>query len=434
MKRFLFFVLTGFFLIFTLAAQEEAAQGAASLDWDIDTVFDDPSGNTEKREEENKQNEKKPEPSSSPAAGLIKKRGFTFDASFRFVGGLVPGWDEAPWHFDENKNYSTNPSVKLKASIGLDARISEALGVKSTVYFEVPNSSSSSNLRFFLDELFFDYSFYDVVFLRAGKFSLNWGISRNYGFANLLSRIPDSGYNRDPFMLKIDIPVGIGGIQLLVLTRANLMGGVTPNADDFAYGGKYNLAHPWFDMDIGLFYQKGMDLRGFLSLKTTLWNTEFYNEWLGDLDVENRNGFSGAVSLGFMREFFNRKFSVNAEIFYNAEKNAIWYSPETDIRSGRDYLFLEGFNLALNMLFRFGGRGNPRLFVQTLYAVNEYSARIIPGFRLSPWSNIDIYFAVPMSLGSKNGYYYSHNEDKDNRPFSFALLVSVTGSVRASHY
>ena len=437
MKRAIGAVLiTGLFFIMPLAAQEEA-----SLDWDISTIFDAPA---EERPKEDQEAEETARPS---AVSLLKRRGYTFDASFRFIGGLMPGWNQTPWYFDGAEKYSTNPVIRMRASFGIDAQISEALRAKVSVFFEIPPASgaaSNTALRFELGDFFFDYSLYDVVFIRAGKFSLNWGISRNFSFTNLLSRIPDvregSGqllrYRFDPYLVKVDVPIGIGGIQLLALTRVNLMGRVTPERRDFAFGGKYNLAHRLFDLDVGALYQRGMDTRAFASIKTTLWDFEIYNEWLGAIDEEKWNNFNGAVNLGFARDFniFDKRLSVNAEVFYNAESKALWYSPETDIRLGREYRFLEGFNLAMNLLFRFGGKGNPRLFTQALYAVDQKSARLTPGFRLTPWQNVDVYLAVPMSLGSKESYYYKYNEDNDNRPFSVVMLVTVRGSVRAAHY
>jgi len=406
----------------SIAAQEENSP-EASLDWDIDTIFDQPSDEIPGEEK----TEGITQVSSAPV-NLMSRRGYTFNASFRFVAGFLPGWDQAPWHFDGDQHYSTNPSVRMRSTFSINAQISEVLSVKTSLYFTIPSFA----IR--LDDFFFDYSLYETVFLRGGKFGLSWGISRNYNFANLISRIPDKKYNRAPFLLKADIPFGIGGFQFVTLTRANLMGGRTPAREDFAYGGKYNLAHPLFDADIGIFYQEGMDLRSFMSIKTTLWDFELYNEYLGAFDIEGNSGFSGAVNLGIAREFFDRKFSVNAEIFYNAERNAMWFSPETDLKDSEIFSFLEGFNLALNLLYRVGGKGNPRLFVQTLYAIEQDSARLIPGFRLSPWQHVDLYFAVPMSLGSKEGYYYLHNEDPRNRPFSVVLLATIRGSVRSAHY
>jgi hypothetical protein len=92
--------------------------------------------------------------------------------------------------------------------------------------------------------------------------------------------------------------------------------------------------------------------------------------------------------------------------------------------------------MALNLLYRFGGKGNPRLAAKILYAPTQTTAEIVPGFRLSPWSNIDVYLALPMALGKKDGFYYTNNDDptNKNRPFSVVMLVTLKGSVKASYY
>jgi len=459
MKRVFVFalasVIAGLFFVMPIASQEEITKEEDSLDWDIDTIFDQLAQDISVSE--TKKEEKKPTPAPSPTISQMKRRGLTVEAAYRFLGGAIPGWNQTPWDFDEGKEYSTNPSINMKATFSMDAQISEVFRAKSVIYYTIP-AATGSDFRFELGDFYFDYALYDAVFIRAGKFYLNWGISRNYSFTNLLSRIPPGpyrpvnptstaanpariNYNRDPYIFKADIPIGIGGLQLLSLTRINLFNpgntptttGWTPRREDFAFGGKYNLAHRLFDVDTGIFYQEKMDTRGFVSIKTTLWDIEFYNEWLGAIDIEKWNNFNGAVNLGFARDFyiFNRRLTVGGEVFYNAENNAIWYSPETDLKGSDVYRFLEGYNLAFNLLYRIGGKGNPRLFVQTLYSVDQNSARLTPGFRLTPWPNIDVYLAVPMSLGSKDGYYYLHNEDPRNRPFSIAMLVTVRGSVKA---
>ena len=121
-------------------------------------------------------------------------------------------------------------------------------------------------------------------------------------------------------------------------------------------------------------------------------------------------------------------------MFYNAEKETFWYRPEDNLRDAGSSLFVEGFNLALNLLYRFTGWGSPRLFAQVRYAPSQNSAMLVPGFRLSPWSHIDVYLAIPMALGGKNGYYYNNTEDAKNRPFSVMLFVTLKGSVQAGYY
>ena len=409
--------LSIFFLIFVfpyLAAQE------GGLDWDIDTIFDEPLPETPVEQPENT--------TEVSALNLVRQRGFTFDANYEFIAGLAPGWDVYPWVSADDEHFSWGQALKVNASLGLTAQISEVFRVRNTIGFSIPD------FGFNLGDLFFDYNMYDRIFFRGGKYSLAWGISPNFGFTNLLARVPGNSYSGDSYIFKADVPVGVGGVQLLTMTRANLMGGDVPARKDFGFGGKYNLAFHWADFDMGAFYQEGMALRGFLSIKTTIGNTEFYNEWLTAVDIDDKYNTSGAGNLGFARDFFNNKLSVNGELFFNAEGESYWYRPESSYRDAETSPFIEGFNMALNLLYRPGGRGEPRLFLQTLYAPMQESIRLVPGFRLRPWQHIELYLAVPVALGNKNGYYYSYTADPDNRPFSVVMLITLSGSVQAGYH
>jgi hypothetical protein len=203
-------------------------------------------------------------------------------------------------------------------------------------------------------------------------------------------------------------------------------------------GGKYNLALRKIDTDTGFFFQQGMPLRAFLSLKTTLKDTEVYSEGLAAFAYDKSQNLSGAFNLGAVHEFLNKKLTVNGEFFYNNEGNSFFYSAKTDFKDAETSPFIEGANIALNLLYRFGGKGNFSLFLQTLYAVNEKSGRMIPGFRLSPLSHIDIYFAIPVDLGYEDGYYYKNSwlKNRDDMPLRFAavFLISLTGNLKFTAY
>lgn len=435
MKRvFIIFLLAGFFSVSLLQAQEEN-----SLDWNIDTIFDEPTEAPDS-EETNEEVKNETAPAKTPAVptsvvNLIKRRGITFETSFEFTGGMAPGWNQAPWFLhefdDDDIRFSKNLIVKMRAYFILDSQISKDFRVRTRFYYQIPSYS------FTLQDFYFDYTLYDTVFFRAGKYNYSWGISGNFRFTNLLARIPENKlYYHDPFIFKVDVPIGIGGIQLLTLTRIDLMKGNFDflGWDDFGYGGKYNLALRWADFDLGVFYQDKTPLRSFLSIKTTLWNIELYNEWLLSVDVNNSGKVSGALNLGFMYDFFAGKFSVAGELYYNNEENALWYNPETSFLDAYTCPFIEGFNMALNLVYRFGGKANPRVFLQSRYAPAQNTAQLIPGFRISPWQYLELYIAVPMALGDREGYYYTHNYlDPKNRPFSVMMLLRLRGSVRASY-
>ena len=407
-------VFFGIFIFASLSAQD-------SLDWDIDSIFDEPGSPSE---------DTNPDTADTTVLQSIRQRGLSFDVYSALIVGYSAGWYESPWSSGKEGSYQEFV-LKMHGSFGIDAKISEAFRAKSNIYYEVPNFS------FKLGDFFFDYNFYNAVFFRGGKYNLSWAISPYSDFTSLLSRVPKDSFYGESFIFKADVPIDIGGIQALAMTRADLLNGVIPKIDDFGFGGKYNLALRWADFNFGVFYQDHLPLRGFLSIKATILGVELYNEWLGAINVRAPAETTGAVNLGFANDFFSGKLRVAGEVSYNAEKDAYWYRPETILGEAEISPSIEGINGTLNLGLRLGDKGNPRLFFQAAFAPLENSFRVIPGFSLNPWSNIELYFAVPMALGNKDGYYYVNTVNKDGKrplPFSIALLLNLNGSVRFSHY
>jgi hypothetical protein len=68
----------------------------------------------------------------------------------------------------------------------------------------------------------------------------------------------------------------------------------------------------------------------------------------------------------------------------------------------------------------------------------EKTARVVPGFRLNTWENLEFYFAAPMTFGSEDGYYYKNTITTGRSgaaiPFAFIFLVNVRGNVGFSTY
>ena len=145
----------------------------------------------------------------------LRRRGIEFDASYEFRGALNPGWNMRPWEFDGSEQFSWAIGVLMRASLGMTAQVSDSFRVRTIVKIDIP---SEKNGEFFsLGDFFFDYNFLDRVFLRAGKYEQSWGVSPNFRFTNLLSRIalldilppelpqPDG----ESYIVKFDIPIGV---------------------------------------------------------------------------------------------------------------------------------------------------------------------------------------------------------------------------------
>jgi len=387
------------------------------LDADFDSLFDGSYTNEEKVS-------KTP---MNTAPVKVNRTGITFGASYEFQGGFAPGWTLAPWHFDGTEERTWGQGVKMVSDLSINAQLSEVFKVYTSIGFNIPGFS------FTLGDFFFDYNFFNRVFVRAGKYEHTWGHS---DFTNLLARVPDVGPFGPSYVVKADIPIGIGGFQALILTRVNIAGGAVPeHMNELAFGAKYNVALRWVDIDVGVFHQKYvMPTRGFLSLKTTLGKTEIYNEWLVAVNTHTDNAASFAASIGIGRDFFGDKLTLGGDVFYNGEGNTYFYKPETNLTDAETVKFMDQFLIGFNALYRLEGRGSPKLFTSVKFSTAEKSYHVIPGFKFTPFDNVEFYFAVPMALGNKEGYYYRHNEDPENRPFSIMTLVTLKGSVYTSSF
>jgi len=358
---------------------------------------------------------------------IVNRKGISFGASYEFQGGFAPGWSLAPWHFDGTEVRTWGLGAKMITNLSINAQLTENFKVYSSFGFGIPH------FYFSLGDFFFDYNFFDRVFIRAGKYEHTWGIS---GFTNLLARVPDKGPFGPSYIVKADIPIGVGGFQALLLTRMDIAGGAFPGQlNDIAIGGKYNMALRWIDLDLGIFFQRNtMPTRGFLSLKTTLGKTELYNEWLIAVNTHTDNAVSFAANIGAGRDFFGDKLSLGGSVYYNGEGKTYFYKPETNFTEAETVQFFDQFNIGLNFLYRIDGKGSPKLFTSLNFTTAEKSYQLVPGIKFTPSDNVEVYFAVPMALGKKDGYYYKNTADALNRPFSITLLVTFNGSVYASTF
>jgi len=415
LKKYLFIFLLIFVFSFYVTAQETDDL----LDIDLDSLFDESFASKDD------DTAAKIIPDTTPVN--VNRTGVTFGASYEFQGGFAPGWTLAPWHFDGTEERTWGQGVKMVSSLSINAQLSEVFKVYTSLGFNIPG------FYFSLGDFFFDYNFFNKVFVRAGKYEHTWG---NSSFTNLLARVPEAGPSGPSYIVKADIPVGIGGFQALILTRVNIAGSEMPEHwNQLGLGAKYNVALRLFDLDMGVFFQRYvMPTRGFVSLKATLGKTEVYNDWLLAVNTHTDYAVSFASSIGFGRDFFGDKITLGGNVFYNGEGNTYFFKPETSFTEAETVKFLNQFNIGFSFLYRIDGRGSPRIFTSVNFSTAENSYQVVPGFKFTPLSDIEVYVAVPMALGNKDGYYYTHNADAYNRPFSITMLITLTGSAYASSF
>ena len=410
---FLFFL----FAALSLGAQEDAGEekqpeSETQLDsnWNIDSFFND--ANVEEIKE--------------PDIKTIDLRGrVILEAAYGFIAAFSPGWSEVPWYNGNDKReYSYLLGARMEALLSLDLSLTEALRVHNAFYFSVPDNSIFS-----IYEFYFDYNIQNRAFLQAGLYEIAWGISRFYPFTNLPALVPNNqGNPGNAYIGRLKIPIGIGGLEILGMTRSGYMEDKSsPTFKEFAFGMKYNFAYQSADIDAGLLYHKELPLRSFVSLKTTVKDTELYSEGLVSVSQEkgHKTCFSG--NFGIARDFFNGKLTVSGEVFYNGESDSAWWRQKTEALEESVVDLYKGLNGALAFIIRPGIIGM-RIFAQALYTYEENSVWLVPGISIKP-GGINITLSVPMALGERRAYY-RNNTDEDNRPFSIILGVSFNGKLR----
>jgi hypothetical protein len=437
---------------------------------DVDSLFGEPSESVASPPEKTET-----PPSKLPSIlAVMQKKGFTMKTSYSFSFGSATGWEEAPWFWGEKYQdkdrgatkvsaphvttadlYYTYPGVIMTAALDFTYQISNELRVTSAFAYSFPR------FAFTVGNFYFDYTVMNKVFFRAGRFTYTWGVSTNYPFTDLLSRFQAPSwftthtYNRttnpsgdyfgstagknDIYMARVDVPIGIGGIQAMVRLRDDFFNEQNKKNELIAYGGKYNLAFRWADINIGALYQEILPLRSFLSVKSTVKDTEVYAEAMASVRHKEWDYWTLSWNFGFYQDFFKRKLRINGEIYYNGEKDAFWVK-EADIEKGNleaeNSPLIEGFNYMANITYKPGWR-SLNLGIKVAYARSEDTGMVVPGVKFSPSTGVTVSLGVPFAFGSRKGTYYrgmSSDYKTYNRPFSVVLALTIDGSYSWGKY
>jgi hypothetical protein len=406
--------------------------------------------------------------------------GFGLFTNYAINMSVLPGWGEdiadvhryeySPWgdkfNFTDIFESGQPFGAEINAYVALDIQISASLHFWQSAKFSVPD------MQLTLQDFYGEYQVNHKAYLKFGKYDYSWGFSPNFPYTNLLARIPnkyDKDMKRDGdwkpgdmYLLRFDVPIGIGGIQAVALTRANIYKANSSQVNRFAFGMKFNLATQIVDVDFGTLYFKGyvdpedgttynMPWRSFISAKGTIFKrTEVYSEVL--LAVTNENGYvTGdsktyfSTNFGFYQDFFSGRLKLNGEFFYSDEPDSSYYRKANPIEDLKEsFPFLQGANIAFNVDFRPPLIWSFRLATKFVYNIEQNSGEIIPGFSFEPFQHLRFYFAAPMVIGEKllldkdgnvkKGAYYKNNDDKFNRPFALLFVVSISGSFDFKHY
>ncbi|QEN06983.1 hypothetical protein EXM22_02905 [Oceanispirochaeta crateris] len=434
MKK-LFFIFNILIITTYLFAQENSDSSVPLDDVtieSIDDLFNDTSSEVNTSTEENSDRSEQPE-TLSVLDDLKEETGGSLTVKYAFAAGFSPGWSESPWYWEnEDETFTKVVGADLTSDFIFDFQLTPRLRAYQSFSIDFPS------YEFEIDSFWAEYNLSNMAFFKLGQYAESWGLSGNYNYTNLLSRLPEDGSGGDPYTFRMNLPLGLGGLQLLTMVRSGWgIDGDIENleAGDLGYGIKYNFAYPSVDVNVGFFYQELMPLRTIVTAKTTLFDsTELFLQGL--VSVPNQTDMEDAVfsgSVGLVDDFLKDKLTVNLEYFYNGEVYTVVEETDSGWTEDETSPFIKGHNTAFNLYYNTSLR-NINLFSRFLYNFSSNTGKWAPGVRFKPYNDLSVYLSVPIVVGDRDGTYYSSNYDEKNRPFSVTLAITLSGSQKFAQY
>lgn len=360
---------------------------------------------------------------------VINATGFTFGSTYSIYTGYSTGIINGTWieNQDEDDDIESSPLISMISTFSLDAQISSDF----SVYQELNVYYDDADFDVEIQEFFAETILFEEVFLSFGMQDIRWGES-TFNYTNLPNRYYDdfSG-STDSYSLKLSVPLGIGGLTLLALTREGFWEDKTvPASDEIAYGMKLNyildLINQKFDINTGVFYYKDLNNRGFISLNTTILKKwDVFTEGLVSYDSNEKETLDISASIGCSTEFLNGNLGLAGEYFFNGE--------DTELEIDDDsFPLFHGHNLALQLSYRLD-KINTLISNYLLYNYNNIttsqSGLFTPVVIWDITKNFMLSIASPLYFGDYDAGYVLENIDTLKRDFSIVIRLIYHGKI-----
>ena len=232
-----------------------------------------------------------------------------------FIGGEIS--------FSVKGVVATDPKIKekstpsLSSDLFIDARPDEDFRgfIKGTI--TVPFSEEETAAQFDITEIFTDFNYNDMLYFRAGKYKINWGVGRYFSPADVLNiteiDINDPDAPRvGPVSLKTNMPLGLNNLNLYL---------VAPNGYDSVLdtviATDYSFILGDSELSLGAVMLEPTKVNGVATLSTALNGVNIYSELVALFDEEF--DFQGTVgaSYRFSSEEIETSLNLNGEYYYN---------------------------------------------------------------------------------------------------------------------
>lgn|GEM_PF-4651169 len=363
----------------TNAAAEEAAPAGGQTS-SVDSLFDNPIGDTETE--------------SSDAKQLLvpfHAQPLSVTGSFTSYAGGVLGVKDKE---DDEGNYTggytfkASPGMSFIPVMTFSARPDETIRFQGTASFPFASTDAFAPA---INEMFLDYTLQDTIYMRMGKHLVSWGVTRIFGAGGDLMSSSDQDLN-----MKVTVPVRSGGITGELLAPPAIMDS-TFTWKKATYGLQTDVPYGRSELILsGTCYGNDDDnrpLRATAVFKTSLLGVDLFAESIAAsrfIPEENLKVYptlTGIVS-GFYWSTPTPPLTFYGEYYIDATDTS-WRSQFTSVVTKWDRAFGSPLNLAL----------------QWTHAYIDNSGIIIPGISTAIMPHVNLQVGLPCRYGAPGSYY-----------------------------
>jgi hypothetical protein len=350
--------------------------------------------------------EASPEEASPEEVFLVSER-LEWGGSFELLFDTRVSWDGYPDSWDMLFNEG-DPflNTQLAADLFFDARPERDFRVfgKVKAAYEYQFDSESYDWDIGIFELFADFQYKDLLFFRAGKQTVQWGVGYFFSPADVLSLVSidpeDPEAEREgPIALKTHLPFAAHNAYLYLVAND------ITKPSEIAVAPKLELVTGDYELGIGGFYQADLAPKGMLTLTGPLWELQLFSEAV----LQSGSDFDPG----------------NDDLLFSGTAGFAYVNPDWDLTVVAQYLFAgEGVmghhHLAAGVNW-FEFLDSPFTLL-VIYQANfsDGSGLIIPSIT---WGPIDY---LSLSTGLRIGYGETEYVHGPGRP-AYTFSVSIGG-------
>jgi hypothetical protein len=227
-----------------------------------------------------------------------------FTGSANIKGGMLIGISEWGNPFEDLGLWDIAPFGDYGVSLKLDIRPEDYLRFYSSFTTDFPNQTVK------VDELFFDYTLADSVFIRAGKFSMTWGQGQIINPGDFVSNAINS------FALKTFFPLATNGFTAVVMADLEKL---ESGFDSASYSGLFDFSLGPVVIGLSSYFDTSVGLQSSTYIKTPILGIDSAIEGVitwGDLTA-NEVIPQAEILAAFFSEFADGKGQIIAEYLFD---------------------------------------------------------------------------------------------------------------------